>query len=420
MASRSRRWIVALVVVVVVVAGLAFAAPRVGPLLELYHDYGAPDAALAVKQRIFAHGEPSVVWDTATPAAVGIDASRLDSLQADLAARGTTAFVLVRDGRLVREWYASEYSPDRFQYTAALAKAMIGSMALLTMASDGLVGLDDKVADHVPAWRQDPWKREATLRQLASHAAGLDNVHFPSPDEADSVLAQVPDWKRQYFEQPENRFQMAIASVPLLFEPGTAHRYSGIGYYALAYTLATVLHEHDGEDLRHYLGRRVYAPLGIPSRAWQISYGTSYPQGDLTLYAIGSGGALTPRAMARVGQTVLDQWDEPRFAALHDPIIARGDARFALPTDGPGTMWHAVPHFGWWGNDFGAWPSLPSDALVGLGANDEAVLVVPSWKLVLVRCGASLSDEHRPPDPEAVLEEKLFAPLAAIVGEPGA
>ena len=52
-------------------------------------------------------------WQTATPESQGMSAARLDALRDELAKRKTTAFLVVRNDRIVYEWYAPDHGPVR-------------------------------------------------------------------------------------------------------------------------------------------------------------------------------------------------------------------------------------------------------------------------------------------------------------------
>jgi len=208
--------------------------------------------------------------------------------------------------------------------------------------------------------------------------------------------------------------------VPLLYAPGSAHRYSGAGYYALAYTLASALHAHSGGDLRRMLTERFYAPLGIPIDAWGMSYGRAYEQDGLSLYAIGSGASFTPRALARVGQLVSDAG-----VFNGDTLVAPGLFPALHCSAMRGTEGMPVPCLGWWSNATNAWPSLPKDALVAYGVDDQVLLVVPGLDLVAVRLGdafpGAISDStesERRYLPMPDLDDFLFRPIRAALVTP--
>jgi len=48
----------------------------------------------------------------------------------ELARRGTTALVVVRQDQIVYEWYAEGWNADRPHYTASTAKSLVGGLSL--------------------------------------------------------------------------------------------------------------------------------------------------------------------------------------------------------------------------------------------------------------------------------------------------
>jgi len=405
MIARSPRLAVAIAAVCVVALSVAAVSVPWPRLLASKRYSDALKEATGVGARGMISGEtPNVAWDTADPEQEGLSGVALDSLLETLERR-TMALLVVRNGNLVYEWYGPGHSPNSRFSTAALAKAVVGTMVLLEMAADGLVGLDEPASRYIPVWRNDQERARITLRQLASHSSGLDNVRFPPSREEDAWFRTVPAWHRFYFKNADQRFRLAVTTAPLLFPPGSNHLYSGVGYYALAYALSAALTSQSGEMLR-FIAQRVYGPLGIPPDAWQISYGHAWAQDGLTLYALGSGGSLTARAAARIGQAVLEQ-SNGALAPLWDSVATRATRRSESDP-----LAHVTPHFGWWGNEERAWPSLPPDALVGLGAGNKVVLVVPSRQTVVVHLGNARSGPFFPADAEGPLENELFTPLS--------
>jgi len=355
--------------------------------------------------------EPHVAWVSANADSEGVSLGALDSLRAGLAAERTQAFLVVRGNHVVYEWYAPTSGPNKRHAMTAMAKAVTGSVALLAVASDGRIALDDPAWKYIPAWKDDPVRSQIRINQLASHQSGLDDVDFFAGD-------SLNGWKLTYWQHPEQRFSMAINTAPILFPPGTRVGYSGVGYYALAYALATSLKDAPLHDIRSELRERIMLPLGIPDDDWRLSYGQSYTADGMTLYAIGSGATYTARAAARIGQLILDggRWRDRWL--LDSGLVARSlrPASGLLPPDSGGIVAPLLgASSGWRLNLRRTWPDVPRDALAGIGADHEVILVVPSLDLVMVRFGKALS-----PDPtqfEADLRDRLLDPLMhAIVG----
>src|SRR5437899_11086637 len=120
-----------------------------------------------------AAARPPFAWETATPESQGMSREKLDAHRAALAARKTTAFLVVRNDKIVYEWYADGHGPAKSHGTASLAKAVVGGLSLAVALTDGRIALDDKAVVYIPEWKKDPQKARITIRQLGSHTSGL-------------------------------------------------------------------------------------------------------------------------------------------------------------------------------------------------------------------------------------------------------
>jgi CubicO group peptidase (beta-lactamase class C family) len=325
--------------------------------------------------------KPNVSWERGEPASAGIDPDRLAELQDYVADRSTEAFLIVKGGRLVHEWYRPGRGPNTDHSTASLAKAITGSLALMLALNDSLMNLDDPASKYIPQWRDDEEKSRITIRQLATHSSGLEDVMF----EGES------GWKKTYGEQTNERFPLALTRAGLIHEPGETYSYSGVGYYALAYAITRSLRRAPQRDIPSLLDERVMKPLGVPPQAWSLSYGETYELDGMKLVAIGSGGRATPRAVAKIGQLLLQRgrWDGAQLisAAVVDNVFHYGGSP-EQREKGP----EPAATMGWWVNDDGFWPYLPSDAVVGAGLGHEILLIIPSHDLVVVRLGHTLAE----------------------------
>jgi CubicO group peptidase (beta-lactamase class C family) len=355
---------------------------------------------------IYRHIEsPDVAWERATPAEEGFVRSRLETLRQELQARRTDAFLVVRSDRIVYEWYASHAGPNVRHRESAMAKAVVAVPALLIAQTDHRIGLDDRLSQYVPELEKDPLRSQIRIRDLLFHQSGLDDVDFFQAERGD-----VDGWKKAYYENPEKRFEYALFRVPMIFHPGTREQYSGVGYYALAYALTRALQGAPETDINSLVAKRIMGPLGIPDRDWSLSYGTSYNVNGLKLFAIGSGAEMSPRAVARIGELVLDrgEWHGRRIfdARWLDDVLGRGN--IGDPKD-------VSNHHGFILNRSGRYKSLPRDGFFGLGAGHNIVLVVPSLDLVVVRNGESLADPGE--EFNAAMERHFFQPIiGSIVG----
>jgi CubicO group peptidase (beta-lactamase class C family) len=317
---------------------------------------------------------------------LGFDPRKLDALQHELAQRGTTALLIMRHGKIVREWYAPGNGPGKLQGTASLAKALVGGLSLLVAMNDGRIRPDDLASKYIPLWRSDPVKARITIRELATHSSGIEDA------EQDNVPHnKLTGWKGAFWGRDPNPFTIAIRDAPVLFEPGTRFAYSNPGMAALSYAVTANLRGTALTDIKALLESRIMRPLGIPDSEWSIGYGRAYETDGLNLYANWGGAAFTPRAAAKLGMLMLDRgkWDHKQLIERQWVDRALAYANTPLPS-GPGNEDAPASGLGWWINTNGGWKGFPKDAFGGAGAGHQLLLVVPSLDLIVVRNGQAL------------------------------
>ena len=120
-------------------------------------------------------------------------------------------------GRLTYDPGAPETAPDTIFDLASLTKVIATTTLLMRAVADGVLRVEDRVADWIPEWRGAD-REHVTLRELLAHSSGL--------------TAYLPFF-RDYTGRAE--FQHAIATLPLEFEPGTKSVYSDLGFILLAF-----------------------------------------------------------------------------------------------------------------------------------------------------------------------------------------
>jgi CubicO group peptidase (beta-lactamase class C family) len=352
-------------------------------------------------------------WQRSAPEDQGMSTSKLDALRDELAARKTQSFLVLRNDKVVYEWYANGRSATDTHGSASLAKALVGGMTLAVALHDGRVRLDDPVSRFVPQWRDDPQKSRVTVRHLGSHTSGLSDA------ESDGVPHdRLTGWKGDFWRRldpPNDPFTIARDKAPVLFEPGTQLRYSNPGIAMLTYAVTAAMKGGGENDARVLLRERVMRPIGAPDAEWSVGYGRTFTVDGLPLVAAWGGGSFTPRAVARLGRLVLrnGDWDGRRVLSEDAVRLVTGDA---------GLPGHCG--IGWWTNADGRYPDIPRDAVWGAGAGDQVLFVVPSLRLVMVRNGQELAPAPREGDvlqrfhdPRAKI---LLAPLIRAVETPPA
>ncbi len=344
-----------------------------------------------------------------------MSSQKLDAARDVLSEKGTKTFLVIRNDRIVYEWYAPGFGPDKKHYTASMAKALVGGVSLMLALNDGLLSADDQACKYIPEWKGHPQKSKITIRHLATHSSGIEDA-----EQDDIGHFELPGWKGQFWKQQPDPFSVSRDEAPVIFEPGSQFAYSNPGMALLSYAVTAGLKGAEHTDIRTLLRQRIMRPIGVKDSDWSIGYGKTFEVNGLNLVANWGGGGYTARAVARVGRLMLrkgnwqgrqlvdSKWVEEvvKFAGTPLPDRLAGN-----PSPGSG--------LGWWTNFDGVWSKVPRDAFAGAGAGNQVLLVVPSMDLIIVRNGSNLFDSSKGEGFWAGIEQYLFNPvMAAVAGAP--
>ncbi len=333
----------------------------------------------------------------------------LDALVRHLADQRTEQLIIVQNDQVIVEWYKRGFGRHVPHYTASLAKAIVGGMALAFAVEDSRLSPDDLACKYVPQWRSDPLKSKITIRHLATHTSGIEDAR-----EDDIPHAQLKGWKGEFWRRKINPFLIARDQAPVLFEPGTSFHYSNPGMAMLGYCITAALRGSKWPDIRTLLRERLMRPLGVPAAEWSMSYGRDFPLDGLNLHAVWGGGAYSPEAVLRIGLMLLHGgvWQGRRI--LKPETVAEMVADQGLPA------WRDDSYIGpasglcWWLNSRGCFKKVPRDMYFGAGAGHQLLIVIPSMNLVVVRMGQKMQGQNY----MAAIEEHLLNPLMDALRRP--
>ncbi len=132
---------------------------------------------------------------------------------------------------------------DSTVYQSGSVGKQFTAAAILTLAREGKLGLDDSIRRYFP--EGPPAWRGITIRHLLTHTSGI-------ADYTDSTM----DYRRDYTEE---QFVALAAGLPLQFRPGGTWSYSNTGYALLGFIVRRVSGVFYGDFLRE----RVFQPLGM-------------------------------------------------------------------------------------------------------------------------------------------------------------
>src|SRR6266705_3280897 len=148
---------------------------------------------------------------------------QLDAIKVRLASKKTKAFLVIRNDRIVYEWYAPDQSATNKYGMASLAKALVGGLSLGVAMQDGKIALDDPAAKFIPAWASDSRRARITIRHLGSHTSGIEDA-----EAGDQPHDQLTGWKGEFWQRldpPRDPFTLARDEARMLFSPGERFQY---------------------------------------------------------------------------------------------------------------------------------------------------------------------------------------------------
>ncbi|MEZ4588024.1 MAG: serine hydrolase domain-containing protein [Gemmatimonadales bacterium] len=271
------------------------------------------------------------------PAARRFDPARLQAIL-DEAARSlgvVGAQLALYDGRELHEVATGLANLERRLPTTTDTLFQIGSTTkvfnaalVMTLVDEGALDLDQPVARYIDdfALADADATRRVTLRHLLSMSSGIDNGPYRDHGRGDDAL---------------DRYVASLASIPQVFDPGTAFGYSNAGSCIAGLAAARVA----GRNWETLLAERILRPLGLEHSA-------NFPE-DLLFHPVALGYRYRgdaseptrvpvwslPRSMAPAGaELCCSAGDLVRFARMFlDEGVAR-DARRVLSAASVRTM----------------------------------------------------------------------------------
>lgn len=196
---------------------------------------------------------------------------------------GLALIVMKADGRVLFEDYAQGAGPNKPHLLASGTKSFWGVLAVAA-AQDGMLDLDEKVADTIPEWRSDPRKARITVRQLLNFTSGLD-----------SPLSEM-----RGKGSAEDKFLQAL-QAQAASEPGSVFNYHPVHLYAFGGWLKRKL-AASGErmdDPLDYLSSRILNPIGMKIGHWRRDKAGNP--------AMPNGASLAPREWIKFGQLLVNK-----------------------------------------------------------------------------------------------------------------
>jgi CubicO group peptidase (beta-lactamase class C family) len=285
---------------------------------------------------------------------------------------GGMAFLVKVDGKIIRETYSNGGDKNIPQKIYSGTKAF-WSLTALVAAEEGLLKLDEPVAQTIPEWADDKTKSKIVIRDLLNFTSGLSPL--PELHENDYPNRTTAALKARSLAQPGRKRTARPASLQVFHE-----------------VLARKLKK---KTPTRFLEREVLSPLGLGSQRY-LPDGQGVP-------LLAAGWMQTARQWSGMGRVILEKGE---------PVLDEDDGFFAEAMKG-GKANEAYA-FGFWNNHAAeskssreidvetmmerkliaqSWKNIclskiaPADLVACIGSYGQRLYVVPSKKLVIVRLG---------------------------------
>ena len=272
-------------------------------------------AALALASSASAQPSfPAERWPSATPAAVGLNAAVLDSIDSEIRA-GRYGYVdrmlVIRHGRVAYDkrytqdydriygdsaertnslsahdvtspynyfspWWHPTYQRGDLHTLQSVTKTVTSVVIGTAVTRGEFPSLDTPVLsffDTTKVKNIDDRKRRMTIRHLLTMSGGFDwneNLPYIDPRNTGAVMEAAYDWGGY------------VISLPMAREPGTQFNYSS----GESQLLALIFRRATGVDVEEYAARHLFGPIGITRWHWKRTpSGPADTEGGLYLEA---------------------------------------------------------------------------------------------------------------------------------------
>ena len=183
------------------------------------------------------------------------------------------SLICVKDGEVICECSHPGYSVNTWHLSHSMSKTVTG-IAVGMLVCDGAISEDTRLVDLFPEMQyKDAQFEKITVKHLLTMTTG---VRF---SEAGSVT--------------ESKWTEAFFSSSCAFEPGSEFAYNSMN----SYILARIVVRLSGKSLTEFLDERLFGPLHITNRFWEVS-AEGVEKGGWGLY-------LSAESWAKIGYMML-------------------------------------------------------------------------------------------------------------------
>ncbi|HEX2630635.1 MAG TPA: serine hydrolase [Chitinophagaceae bacterium] len=299
----------------------------------------------------------STEWQTTSVASLGWNQTQLDDLYTYLQSKGTKAFIILKNGKIVTERYFGTFTSDSIWYWASAGKTMTAMLVGIAQ-QEGLLNINNKTSQYLgTGWTSLSLIKEnlITVRHQLTMTTGLDDAVTPDND--------------------------CTSPSCLVYKADAGTRWA---YHNAPYTLLDkVVESATGTTYNNYFQQKIRDRIGM-NGVWL------YGGGWNNVYYSNA------RSMARFGLLLLNKgkWDQT--------TILSDTGYFNMQTNTSQSYNNSYGYLTWLNGKANYMlpglqvvfngplvPNATSDMFSALGKNDQKIYVVPSQKLTVIRMGES-------------------------------
>ena len=217
-------------------------------------------------------------------------------------------FVLRRGYGMANLEYGIALSPESVFRIGSTSKQFTAA-AVLLLAQEGKLSLDDDVRDHLP--ELNDFGTPVTIRHLVHHTSGYRDY---------LTLADLAGWSEDDYYTDADLLDMLSRQRQLNFDPGDEHLYSNSGYWLLSQVVERV----SGKSLKEYAEESIFAPLGMNDTHYHDDHTEIVPQRASGYAPTGEGFSISMTTLPMIGDggvfTTVDdllRWDQN----FYDPSV---------------------------------------------------------------------------------------------------